>query len=190
MNINRVTLIGFTGKDARNSSTQNGRSMTKISVATSKHYKDCGWQLAAENPMAQLRCVRTGSWLCGQDPNRCSCLYRRRTRLPRIRAHHRYGRGIAQGAMAGDRNRHRFHFGARSQRKARTGRGCVSSPPSRDKGMRTASVYSVECICGHHIESETNTLICPACERLIVIEWPAVDETVDNAPTVPRPVAA
>src|SRR4051794_27417520 len=46
MNINRVTLIGFTGKDARNSSTQNGRSMTKISVATTKRYKDAdgNWQ--------------------------------------------------------------------------------------------------------------------------------------------------
>ncbi|HWF48302.1 MAG TPA: hypothetical protein VG168_14935 [Bryobacteraceae bacterium] len=34
MSINRVTLAGFTGKDARSSSTQNGRSTTKLSVAT------------------------------------------------------------------------------------------------------------------------------------------------------------
>ena len=40
MNINRVTLAGFAGKDARSSSTQNGRSMTKVSVATTKRYKD------------------------------------------------------------------------------------------------------------------------------------------------------
>ena len=46
MNINRVTLAGFTGKDARNSSTQNGKSMTKLSVATTKRYKDAegNWQ--------------------------------------------------------------------------------------------------------------------------------------------------
>jgi single-stranded DNA-binding protein len=40
MTINRVTLAGFTGKDAPSSSTQNGRSMTKLSVATTKRYKD------------------------------------------------------------------------------------------------------------------------------------------------------
>jgi single-strand DNA-binding protein len=44
MTINRVTLAGFTGKDARNSSTQNGRSMTKLSVATTKRYKDAQQQ--------------------------------------------------------------------------------------------------------------------------------------------------
>lgn len=40
MNINRVTLAGYTGKDARKSSTQGGRSITKLSVATTKRYKD------------------------------------------------------------------------------------------------------------------------------------------------------
>ena len=46
MNINRVTLAGHTGKDARTLSIQNGRSMTKLSVATSKRYKDAdgNWQ--------------------------------------------------------------------------------------------------------------------------------------------------
>lgn len=44
--INRVTLAGFTGKDARTSATTNGRNMTKLSVATSKRYKDANgaWQ--------------------------------------------------------------------------------------------------------------------------------------------------
>jgi hypothetical protein len=64
MSINRVTLAGFTGKDARSSSTQNGKSMTKLSVATTKRYKD-----------AQ------------QHSNRRSRLHRRRVDLPRIRAH-------------------------------------------------------------------------------------------------------
>ena len=44
MMINRVTLAGFAGKDARSSSTQNGRSMTKLSVATTKRYKDAQQQ--------------------------------------------------------------------------------------------------------------------------------------------------
>jgi len=46
MYINRVTLAGHTGKDARTLGTQNGRSMTKLSVATTKRYKDAAgnWQ--------------------------------------------------------------------------------------------------------------------------------------------------
>lgn len=40
MTINRVTIAGFAGKDARTSSTQNGKGMTKLSVATTKRYKD------------------------------------------------------------------------------------------------------------------------------------------------------
>jgi single-strand DNA-binding protein len=44
MSINRVTLAGFTGKDAKSSSTQNGRSMTKLSVATTKRFKDAQQQ--------------------------------------------------------------------------------------------------------------------------------------------------
>jgi len=46
MYLNRVTIAGFTGKDARNSSTQGGRSVTKLSVATTKRYKDgdANWQ--------------------------------------------------------------------------------------------------------------------------------------------------
>ncbi len=42
--------------------------------------------------------------------------------------------------------------------------------------MRATSVYSVDCICGHHIETETTTLTCPECHRLVVIEWPAKTE--------------
>ena len=46
MNINRVTLCGYTGKDARSAATQNGRNMTRLSVATTKRYKDAegNWQ--------------------------------------------------------------------------------------------------------------------------------------------------
>ena len=46
MNINRVTLCGYTGKDARTSASQNGRNTAKLSVATSKRYKEANgdWQ--------------------------------------------------------------------------------------------------------------------------------------------------
>lgn len=37
--------------------------------------------------------------------------------------------------------------------------------------MALKSLYCVECICGYYIESETNTLICPGCQRLVVIDW-------------------
>jgi single-strand DNA-binding protein len=44
--INRVTLAGFSGKNARTRAAQNGRNVTKLSVATSKRHKDAdgNWQ--------------------------------------------------------------------------------------------------------------------------------------------------
>jgi hypothetical protein len=42
--------------------------------------------------------------------------------------------------------------------------------------MRRVSVYSVDCPCGHHLETETSKSVCPGCQRLVVIEWPAFDE--------------
>lgn len=46
MTINRVTLAGFAGKDAKSSTTHSGRSVTKLSIATTKRYKDVegNWQ--------------------------------------------------------------------------------------------------------------------------------------------------
>ena len=46
MTINRVTIAGFAGKDAQTSSTQHGKSMTKLSVATTKRFRDAqgNWQ--------------------------------------------------------------------------------------------------------------------------------------------------
>ena len=46
MNINRVTIAGCAGKDARNNSAQNGKSITRLSIATTKRYKDAQghWQ--------------------------------------------------------------------------------------------------------------------------------------------------
>ena len=40
MNINRVTLAGFAGRDAKTSATPGGTIVTKLSVATTKRYKD------------------------------------------------------------------------------------------------------------------------------------------------------
>jgi Single-strand binding protein family len=46
MNMNKVILIGFAGKDAKTSATQSGKTMTRLSIATSKRYKDAAgeWQ--------------------------------------------------------------------------------------------------------------------------------------------------
>lgn len=46
MNINRVTLVGFTGKEAWSRITANRKSLTRLSVATTKRYKDAEgtWQ--------------------------------------------------------------------------------------------------------------------------------------------------
>ncbi len=40
MNINRVTLVGFAGKDAKMSGTPGGTIIAKLSLATSKRHKD------------------------------------------------------------------------------------------------------------------------------------------------------
>lgn len=40
MNLNRVTLCGRTGKDVKTSATVNGRNVSRVSVATTKRYKD------------------------------------------------------------------------------------------------------------------------------------------------------
>ena len=46
MYMNRVTLIGFTGRDAKTGATPAGKNMTKLSVATTKRYRDAHdqWQ--------------------------------------------------------------------------------------------------------------------------------------------------
>ena len=41
---------------------------------------------------------------------------------------------------------------------------------------RSESIYGIECLCGHFLESEARTLVCPYCRRSIVIEWPAREE--------------
>lgn len=40
MSINRVTIAGFTDKEAWSRTAPNGNSVTRLSVATTKHYKD------------------------------------------------------------------------------------------------------------------------------------------------------
>src|SRR3954464_11153786 len=74
MNINRVTIAGFAGKDARTSSTQNGKSISKLSVATTKRYKasDGSWQektqwhaAVAYGPTAEYAAkIQTGCHVC------------------------------------------------------------------------------------------------------------------------------
>jgi single-strand DNA-binding protein len=46
MNINRITLCGYTGKEVRTAATQNGRNISRLSLATTRRYKDAQqeWQ--------------------------------------------------------------------------------------------------------------------------------------------------
>ena len=46
MYLNGVTLVGFTGRDAKTSATPGGKNITRLSVATTKRYKDAQdqWQ--------------------------------------------------------------------------------------------------------------------------------------------------
>jgi single-strand DNA-binding protein len=46
MYLNRVTLVGFTGRDAKTSATPRGKNIARLSVATTKRYKDAHdqWQ--------------------------------------------------------------------------------------------------------------------------------------------------
>lgn len=56
--------------------------------------------------------------------------------------------------------------------------------------MRSHSVYSVDCVCGHHLESETTELICPGCQRQVVIEWSAKPEDTQASDPVTFQIAA
>jgi single-stranded DNA-binding protein len=59
------------------------------------------------------------------------------------------------------------------------------------QAMRPTPVYCVECLCGHHIESETNKVTYPGCQCLVVIEWPAAEEEEHQKPeTIKNPTAA
>ncbi len=42
-------------------------------------------------------------------------------------------------------------------------------------------MYYVDCICGHPIESKATILTCAHCQRVMVIEGPARDNTADRA---------
>jgi hypothetical protein len=55
--------------------------------------------------------------------------------------------------------------------------------------MALKSLYCVECICGYDIESETNILICPGCQRLVVIEWPAQADSNPTPDNIELPIA-
>jgi hypothetical protein len=37
---------------------------------------------------------------------------------------------------------------------------------------RPRSIYTVECVCGRQIHSETLQTECPSCHRTLVLSWP------------------
>jgi hypothetical protein len=42
--------------------------------------------------------------------------------------------------------------------------------------MTAASLYSLDCVCGRQLHSQSRDLAFPACGRQIRIEWPAKAE--------------
>jgi predicted RNA-binding Zn-ribbon protein involved in translation (DUF1610 family) len=42
--------------------------------------------------------------------------------------------------------------------------------------VTATSFYSLDCVCGQQVHSESRDLVCPACGRQIHIEWPAKAE--------------
>jgi predicted RNA-binding Zn-ribbon protein involved in translation (DUF1610 family) len=42
--------------------------------------------------------------------------------------------------------------------------------------MTATSLYSLDCVCGRQLHSQSRDLVCPACGRQIHIEWPAKAE--------------
>jgi len=47
--------------------------------------------------------------------------------------------------------------------------------------MRATSMYSLDCVCGHDLESKGRVLVCPGCKRLIEIDWPATESSDDSS---------
>lgn len=41
-------------------------------------------------------------------------------------------------------------------------------------------MYSLDCLCGQAIDTDTNLLLCPYCQRLIVIEWPGHERMTEH----------
>ena len=62
--------------------------------------------------------------------------------------------------------------------RARSARSLVlkRSRPREVRHDSHASFYSLDCVCGQRLRSETRDLVCPACGRQIHIEWPAEAE--------------
>ena len=48
--------------------------------------------------------------------------------------------------------------------------------------MRQKFIYSVECVCGRHVETEAVELNCPHCQRALKIEWQAETANTKQEP--------
>jgi hypothetical protein len=47
--------------------------------------------------------------------------------------------------------------------------------------MTATSLYSLDCVCGRQLHSQSRDLVCPACGRQLQIEWPAkADEEIST----------
>jgi hypothetical protein len=51
--------------------------------------------------------------------------------------------------------------------------------------MQQYSVYSADCLCGRHFETNSRDYVCPVCDRQIFLEWgmeSAGDQTKSETP--------
>ena len=46
--------------------------------------------------------------------------------------------------------------------------------------MLTHSLFSLRCVCGEQLRSESKTGTCPTCQREFRIEWPAAYEVEEE----------
>jgi hypothetical protein len=101
MNINRVTLCGYTGKDARTSSTQNGKS-NQVVRRDNQALQGCRWKLARENKLARVHLLLHDSRIRFEDPDRYARVPRRRARVPRVRPQYRDREWSGKSTLAHD----------------------------------------------------------------------------------------
>lgn len=148
MNINRSIIAGFTGKDAWSSPTSNSKSMTRLSVATTKRYKEAEstwrektqWHTCVAYGATAQRAARvqTGTHVLIEG----ELVYQEYDRT--IETESRAG----EIAVACDRGCRRVLFSAGSATEAGTEREPRNSYVDKDQ-YEESTVYHVDCACGY-----------------------------------------
>jgi Single-strand binding protein family len=81
MYMNRITLIGFTGQDAKAAATQTGKEVTRFSLAATKRYQQDS-RTEGEDVLARLRRLWRLRYFCGKAKQGNSYCDRGRVDVP------------------------------------------------------------------------------------------------------------